>query len=69
MHERGWVAVRVAGLDFQSTMIAIFTDTTPLALPPGVAGLAGLTFLRQFASWGGQLTPNGWQFLLSDGRD
>ncbi len=68
LHDRGWVTARVAGLDFQETVIAIITDTTSLALPSGVEGLAGLIFLRQFAGWGGQRTENGWQFFLSDGN-
>ncbi len=68
LHDRGWVTARVAGLDFQETVIAIITDTTSLALPSGVEGLAGLIFLRQFAGWGGQRTANGWQFFLSDGN-
>ena len=65
--ERGWVTCRVAGLKSEATLIAIITDTSTLSLPPGVEGLAGLTFLRQFASWGGQRTADGWQFFLSDG--
>ncbi len=68
LHDRGWVTARVAGLDFQETVIAIITDTTSLALPSGVEGLAGLIFLRQFAGWGAQRTTNGWQFFLSDGN-
>ena len=66
LKDRGWVICRIAGLSFQTTLIAIITDTTSLSLPPQVDGLVGLTFLRQFASWGGQRTANGWQFSLSD---
>ena len=69
LKDRGWVTCRIDELDFQATLIAIITDTSSLSLPPRVEGLAGLTFLRQFASWGGQRTTNGWQFFLSDGRD
>lgn len=69
LKDRGWVTCRIPGLDFQATMIAIITETSSLALPPGIAGLAGLTFLRHFASWGGKRSQNGWQFFLSDGRD
>jgi hypothetical protein len=65
VRDRGWVTCRIAQLSFQATMIAIFTDTTSLALPPGVEGLMGLTFLRQFASWGGRRTAGGWEFFLS----
>ena len=68
LKDRGWVTCRVAGLNFQAAQIAIITDTSSLSLPPGVEGLAGLTFLRQFARWGGQRTENGWQFFLSDGQ-
>jgi hypothetical protein len=69
LKDRGWVTCRIAELNYQETVIAIVTDTTSLSLPPGVEGLAGLTFLRQFASWGSQRTTSGWQFFLSDGRD
>ena len=69
LRDRGWVTCRIVGLNFQATLIAIITDTSSLSLPPQVAGLVGLTFLRQFARWGGQRTANGWQFFLSDGRD
>lgn len=66
LRERGWVTCHIAELDFQATVIAIITDTASLALPPGVEGLVGLTFLRQFASWGAQRTTDGWQFSLSN---
>lgn len=69
MRDRGWVTCRITGLSFHATVIAIITDTASLALPPGVEGLAGLTFLRQFASWGSQRMANGWQFFLSDALD
>ena len=66
LKDRGWVTCRVAGQSFQAAMIVIITDTSSLALPPGVEGLAGLTFLRQFARWGSERTENGWQFFLSE---
>ena len=69
LKERGWVTCRIAGLNSQATMIAIITDTSSLSLPPRVEGLVGLTFLREFASWGSQRTASGWRFILSDGRD
>jgi len=69
LKDRGWVTCRIAGLNYQATVVAIITDTSSLSLPPRVEGLVGLTFLRQFASWGGQRTAGGWQFFLSDGRD
>lgn len=66
--DRGWVMCQIKELNFRATLIAIITDTTPLSLPTDVHGLAGLAFLRQFASWGSQHTANGWQFSLSDDR-
>ena len=68
LKDRGWVTCQIAGLNYQATLIAIITDTTALSLPPRVEGLVGLTFLRQFASWGSQRAASGWQFFLSDGR-
>jgi hypothetical protein len=47
-------------------LIAIVADTSSLSLPGGVEGLAGLTFLRQFARWGAERRAKGWQFSLSD---
>lgn len=63
------VSFRVPALAFQSTAIAILADTTGLALPPGVAGLVGLRFMRHFHRWGSELTDRGsWEFFLeSDG--
>lgn len=69
LQDRGWVTCRIADLVYEATLIAIITDTSTLSLPPGVEGLVGLTFLRQFASWGSERAANGWQFFLSDGRD
>ena len=69
LHDSGWVTCRIAGLNFEVTVVAIIADTSLLCLPPRVEGLVGLRFLRQFASWGGQRTASGWQFVLSDGRD
>jgi len=69
LRDRAWVTCRITGLNFHATVIAIITDTNSLALPPGVEGLVGLTFLRQFASWKSQRSANGWQFFLSDGFD
>ena len=67
--DRGWVSCRIPDLSFQRTLIAILTDLSPLSLPPGVQGMAGLSFLRQFARWGAEQTVDGWQFFLSDGKD
>lgn len=63
---RAWVTCRVRDLNFQSTVIAIITDLTPLALPAGVSGMAGLSFLRLFARWGAERSTSGSSFFLSD---
>jgi hypothetical protein len=34
LKDRAWVICRIAGLNFQATLIAIIADTTSLALPP-----------------------------------
>jgi predicted aspartyl protease len=64
--DRAWVTCRIAALNYEEALIAIIADTTSLSLPAGVDGLAGLTFLRRFDSWGARLTNDGWQFFLSD---
>jgi hypothetical protein len=46
---RGWVTCRIPDLGFQCTVIGIITDISSLSLPSGVQGMAGLTFLRNFA--------------------
>lgn len=63
---RAWVKCRIPTMAFQRTLIAIITDTSPLSLPTDVAGLAGLTFLRQFARWGAERIESAWHFYLSD---
>ncbi len=40
------VLCRISGLSFQMAAIAILADTASLALPPGIDGVVGLTFLR-----------------------
>ena len=64
---RAWVTCRIPELSFQSTLIAIVADISSLSLPSEVEGMAGLTFLRQFARWGAEQSETGWQFLLSKG--
>jgi predicted aspartyl protease len=60
------VSCHIAALSFHLTAMAIVTDTSPLALPPGVHGLAGLRFLRNFRRWGAEQTqPNDWRFFLA----
>ena len=45
----------------------IFTDLTPLSLPPAIEGMAGLGFLRHFPRWGAEQNADGsWRFYLSD---
>jgi hypothetical protein len=61
------VQCRVPGLAFDEVLIAIAADITELALPPDVDGMAGLTFLRRFTSWGAERDLSGdWSFFLSD---
>jgi hypothetical protein len=65
---RGLVVCRVPGLTLQKVAIAIFTDLSSLALPSGVEGMVGLSFLRHFRRWGAEQTDAGdWRFFLSDG--
>jgi predicted aspartyl protease len=64
------VSCRIAALSFQSTVMAILADTSTLILPPGVDGLAGLTFLRQFRRWGAEKADDGaWRFFLEKDVD
>jgi predicted aspartyl protease len=59
------VSCRVAALSFQTSAIAILADTSGLALPSGVHGLAGLRFLRYFRRWGSERGDDGsWRFFL-----
>lgn len=61
---------RIPKLSFQRNLISITTDVSSLSLPPGVDGMAGLSFLRQFTRWGAEQRENGgWRFFLSDDRD
>jgi hypothetical protein len=66
VQDRGWLTCRIPQLSFQCTIIGIITDISVLSLPPGVQGMAGLRFLRQFARWGAEQTPDGWRFFLSN---
>lgn len=61
------VICRIAALSFERHLIAITTDISSLSLPPDVAGMVGLNFLRHFARWGAERTDGGdWRFFLSD---
>lgn len=66
---RAWVTCRITDIGFQRTVIAILTDLTPLSLPPGVEGMAGLAFLRQFNRWGAEQSAGSWRFSLKFGPD
>lgn len=62
---RAVVTFRVPALPFESAAIAILTDTSGLALPPGIDGMAGLEFLRHFRRWGAEREASGaWRFFL-----
>jgi len=64
---RGLVTCRIPELAFERSFLAIFTDLSPLALPPRVHGLAGLRFLRHFHRWGAELTADSaWRMFLSN---
>lgn len=63
---RAFVKCSIPAMAFERTLISIITDISSLALPAGVNGLAGLSFLRQFARWGAESGEAGWQFYLSD---
>jgi hypothetical protein len=61
------VTCRIPGLAFHGSFTAILADTSSLALPPGIEGMAGLRFLRYFRRWGAERADdNSWRFLLSD---
>lgn len=64
-YDRVLVMCRVPSVAFQRSLIAMLADLTPLALPDGVEGMAGLRFLRQFTRWGGERGDGGWRFLLA----
>jgi predicted aspartyl protease len=65
VQQRVAVVFRIPALGFETAEIAILADTSGLALPHGVHGMAGLQFLRHFRRWGSELTPTGdWRFFL-----
>lgn len=66
MQRRVVIRWRIASLSLEQSAMAILAEVSGLNLPPGVHGLAGLRFLRQFQRWGAEQTKQGaWQFLLS----
>jgi hypothetical protein len=65
--QRGWVSCSVVGAQRTRMLLAIFADLGPLSLPHGTNGMAGLTFLQEFAAWGAEADASGrWQFFLDD---
>lgn len=64
--QRVVVSCRIEALPFQCAAVAILADTSLLALPPGIHGLAGLRFLRHFRRWGAEQTAEGsWRFFVA----
>lgn len=60
------VRCSIPAISFDRNLAAIVTDIDSLSLPAGVDGMAGLTFLRQFKSWGAECGRAGsWQFYLA----
>jgi hypothetical protein len=45
VQDRAWMIASIPALRFRSSFLSICTDVSALALPAGVDGLAGLTFL------------------------
>ena len=68
IQKRSMVVGRIPALSICFKALAILADTSNLALPPGVQGMVGLQFLRQFRRWGSELTDaGGWRFFLETG--
>jgi predicted aspartyl protease len=64
--QRALVCCSIAALSFERRLAAILTDLRSLSLPPGTDGMVGLTFLRQFKSWGAERSEHGaWRFFLT----
>jgi hypothetical protein len=62
---RVWTICLLPALRFRRRLLAICADLDPVALPPGIGGPAGLTFLHGFTRWSGERRPDGaWQFVL-----
>jgi hypothetical protein len=61
------VTCRIPALAGDLRLIAILADVSSLSLPPGVTGMVGLSFLRQFSRWGSERRDGCWQFFLSHG--
>jgi len=66
IQKRVIVVCGIAALSFHAAVIAILADTSPLALPVGIQGLVGLTFLRHYRRWGSEQSEDGgWRFFLA----
>ncbi len=66
--QRVLVRCRIPSMAFERNLAAIVTDLGPLSLPAGVRGMVGLTFLRQFRSWGAERGEQStWRFFLALG--
>lgn len=64
--ERALIRCSILANSFERNLPAIFTDLRALSLPAGVDGMVGLTFLRQFKSWGAERDAHGaWRFFLA----
>jgi len=65
VYMRVWISCSIPSLSFPSTQMAIAADILELALPDGIDGLAGLSFLSLFRRWGAERDPAGkWEFVL-----
>jgi hypothetical protein len=65
LQSRVVVVCGIPSLSYQATAVAMLADLAPINLPPGVDGLAGLQFLRQFQRWGSEKQVAGsWRFFL-----
>jgi hypothetical protein len=66
VQERAWLIAAVPALRFRDAFLGICTDVSPLVLPAGVDGLAGLRFLQRFQRWGAYRNGSGaWSFELA----
>lgn len=64
--QRVLVRCSIPAISFEGNLSAILTDVGSLSLPPGVHGMVGLTFLRQFKSWGAErVRQDTWRFFLA----
>ncbi len=67
VQKRVIVFCRMPAISFQTTAVAIVSDLSPMSLPSGVQGIAGLRLLRQFLRWGAEQTGDGsWRFFLEN---